>query len=177
MSTKQGLNAFMATLLLIVGSSAFADQKIQVWGRGYHHSCGYYSSTDADFDVTIFHDEIPYGASVTLVSGIGSDNLNRNPYFAHWQLRSEQKMEAIDVSTWRVRRSGQISSRSSNSGYNQIEFVFRVDIPGQPSQWILPASNGSYFMAPLEYMNIRCVNSEDDRPQFSRLTLKIATAP
>jgi hypothetical protein len=157
---------------LMSAQSALADQKIQVWGRGYHHSCGYYSSTDADFDVTIFNDAIPYGASVTLVSGFGSDNLNRNPYFAHWQYRTEQKMEAIDVSTWRIRKSGQINARSSQSGYSQIEFVFRIDVPGQPSQWILPGANGSYYIASLEYMNIRCVNSDEDMPGFSRLNLK-----
>ena len=161
----------LVTLTLSFARVASAEQKIQVWGRGYHHSCVYYSSTDADFDVTLFNDAIPYGSTVTMVSGIGSDQLNINPHFAHWQKRAEDRMEAVNVSTWRVRRSGQINARGSQYGYSRIEFVFRVDAPGADPQWILPGSDGTYFVSGLELQNIRCVNSSDELPQFARLPL------
>ena len=122
---------FIVTIFLSLSiSSALqaAGEQIDVYARAFHNGCSYYTNTSTDFDVTIHAETLPWGTTVTLVSGFGGAEVFGSGELRNlsWIGREETKMEAIAGSTWQARRSAIVKTRSSAWNFTSLEFVFKM---------------------------------------------------
>ncbi len=152
-------------------NSVFAAE-VAVHGRGYSHSCGYYSATAGDFNVTYLNQELRWGTQVYLRYGLNGEWSQQGTRV--WQRAAEVEMSAISGYTWSGKVTVSLGSRGSAEAYDALAFVVRVVLP-DGSQFFEKGSQGpqGYFMArlaPVFSMSFPCVDETHAKPEFQKLT-------
>lgn len=132
------MKRFSFALLFTVALTSIAQAtQVQVWGRDYTYSCGYFSSIEGEYDITLRDDTLPWGTEVTLVTGWSA------PGFFEWRERREIPARSVSPFTWRAHVSGTLAYRSGAERRTHLDFVFKVTLPDGTVRWI-NGGNGSW---------------------------------
>lgn len=152
MVMRKGFAVLLLSALLPTTLHA-APPAVEVWTRAYHNSCGYYTTTNADFDVTYRETNLPWGTKVTLVSGLAGRDSFRE---VHWQLQNEIDMPAVASNTWRARRSSTLTTRGAPENYSALEFVIKVTEPGKEPRYISTTTGTGFLRVKFKTTDIKC---------------------
>lgn len=169
------LKLFLA--LVLVSFEAFAGEiQIDVFGRSYVNSCGYYSNESADLSINFTNRMLPWGTKVTVVSGWRGYDLKfisgpvQEQWF-EWAYRSEQEAKAVAPYQWRAEISRTLHDRSSTQQLTALQFSIQVEEPGKaPVNY--PLINWAFYEAAVGGNgNSPCVSGE--LPPFRLLSHRI----
>lgn len=143
---------------------------IEAWGAAATNSCGYYTNTSADVDVTIRDGSIVWGSRVYLLSGLTSAH-PVNPSFERvWDAKDEVEMKSISDFVWKARRSAVLVERGRSVAYDSISFVIKVISPMGDILYIKPASGDSYLNATFDLATVGC-RRDNEEPVLKSMKL------
>lgn len=159
-------------LLLLLSVTGFASQ-IEIRGRSYVMTCGYFSSVEGDFEVQFEDRNLPWGTRVFLVTALsGEELLDREPI--NWHQRKEIEMKASAAFTWKTSFARQLHARSSSIAYTKVVFVFRIESPGQAPLWDNGGTLRGYYQSSVwKPGTAPCASSQTDKPDFRPLAFEI----
>lgn len=169
------LSRMLLTVIIGFSSVLHASPEVQVWSRGYISSCGYYSGTFEDFDITFRDSALPWGTTVTAVIGFaGYDALgggSTRPF--DWDRNREVRMEGTSPFTWTGSVSDQLHSRTSARFLTSMKFVFRVHTPGAPAYYVNGGSSWGSFAVSTAVHGSPCVDSSTGLPEKKQKEVRI----
>jgi hypothetical protein len=169
------MKALLAGFLFFVSAQVFADPAVQVWGRSYDYSCGYFSRRSVDLSFTFKDPDVEFGTRVNAIVGFKGMLMlggpNSRPLV--WEDRRVVAAQAIDSSTWEARLIDQtLHSRSSGKFLEKAQFVFEVIHPDGRTEYRNGGSTWGYFeTADLNAM-VQCV-SNAVLPQWRKLDIGV----
>lgn len=125
------LRSVLALAVLCVSATAFAGET-SARARAVTYSCGYYSSQEAEVELSYRNYDLPWGTWVTLIYGWGGKVLaggDAPPNYFAWENTSAKEAPATAPWTWGTTVRSQIAARSSPKYYEQVDFVWEVHLP------------------------------------------------
>jgi hypothetical protein len=156
-------------LLFVTACLSAAEIQLDVYGRSYVNSCGYYSNESADLQVNFGSHMFPWGTRIFVVTGWkgydqtgGGGNSYQNWF--NWAYRTEQEAKAAAPYQWRAELHNTLHDRSSNRFLTALQFAIRVEVPGMaPVNY--PQISWAYYEAPIgAYGNSPCVSGNNLPP-------------
>lgn len=166
---------------LVAVSSHGAE--VEVYARHFTHSCGYYSSTYGESDVTFRDRNLGWGTKVTLVHGWeGYVHTGGGPYSVRreftWRDQGESVMESVAPFTWRTRIGRTTHTRSSAQFIEGFDFVFKVEAEGRTYYVNGGNSSRDYYRANLTDPphHKPCVRG-DERPDLRHVGVSVVDKP
>ena len=162
----------LAVFAMISALSAIASERttsnrpfdIELWGRTYDYSCGYFSRRAADFAVTLHSDQelLPFGTVVNLIYGFSGQIMLGGPHTQNfdWADRTVVPATAIAEGSWEGRVLDKtLRSRSSGKFLDDIQFVFEVITPGNQPYYVNGGSSWGYFKSENANYMTECVEN------------------
>lgn len=148
---------------------------ITVKSRNYTLSCGYFTSVQADVEVSFQDLSLPWGTEVTLVTGwAGRENFPEKRY--EWKERKEFLTRATAPYTWATSIHKVLHNRSEANFRDTLNFVFRISSPGRAPYFVNGGSTWGFYSARLvENSPGRCVSGLNDLPSFLETTVETVT--
>ncbi len=164
-------------LFTAISSHAGEGEHLALYGRSYTNSCSYYSNTSGDYRVVFQSVKLPWGTKVSLIYGwkgynaLGAGN-NQN---FDWAYQSEMPMRATAGWTWQADlTSVGLHSRSSNQFLTGLQFVLKLEVPGQAIRYVKGSSTPqAYLMAPALLYGSPCVDASHPLPEFRQVDFHI----
>ncbi len=127
---EEMLRNLLAVFLFFSSFQQVFAEELSVWGRAYHHSCGYYSSTYGDAHITYKNENLPWGSKVNIIYGLeGITSEHRSGEAIDWYNRQWTEAHAIDKWTWKAEISVGLHYRSSPRHFDTLDFVVEVILP------------------------------------------------
>jgi len=163
--------AFLVFFFLSLPAMA-AD--IQVWGRQFTNSCSYYTLTWGDYDLTFRDTTLPWGTKVTaVVAFAGNRMVNGVPQLFSWDRSRYISMEAASAFTWRARKSEELHSRSHDTTFTRLQFIFKVEAPGRAAYFVNGGSSWGHYEVDLTRTTIPCVTSGGELPRMVQFPISV----
>lgn len=160
-------NRLLTIVFLSVTTLASASQ-IEVWGRIYDYSCGYFSRRATDLSITLHDTSLPYGTEVNAIVGFkGSYSMGGSQKQVDWQDRVVIKTEAINQNTWEARILDKtLHNRTEGRFLESLQFVFEARMPGQPSRYFNGGTVWGYYETDPLAASVPCVTGTDFPPWY-----------
>lgn len=160
-----------------IGMANASEVKLQ--GRGYTHSCGYFSNSAADFSITYRNYDLPWGSRVFVKYGFGgfmqiSDNYGGHRELFEWAYPNEIEASSVAPYTWTITLPETTThDRSSNQWLNALQFVVKVQFPDH-REIIEHGSNSTwgFFESKFNYSDVsNCVGPDHPKPDMQEMEL------
>lgn len=159
--------------LSFLSTLALAAPDIQVWGRVYDYSCGYFSRRAADVSVTLKDDSLPFGTEVNLVIGWSGEQwiAGGKHERVNWVDRTVVPMKAIDKFTWEGKALDKtFGTRSGARWFDTAQFVFEIKAPNEAPRYVHGDSKWGYFETERMNPGTNCVTTGKPLPDWKKLT-------
>ena len=157
-------SAHTADQSVTVGSAV-----IQAWGRAYTNSCGFYTNSMAEVDISIKDTSITWGQNPVLLSGLSFIN-DAGVQTKTWDHKDEVAMSSVDQSTWKIRKTITLAERGNPDTHNTLSIVVKIPSTGG-DHYIKPATGNSYWNINFELGNLHCRAGDGHEPQMVALKL------
>jgi hypothetical protein len=171
------MKVFFAGLLLLTSSIAISETSVQVWGRSYDFSCGYFSRRAVDLSITMKDTDLEFGTKVNAIVGFKGTLMlgGPNSRALSWEERVVVPAQAIDMSAWEARLVDQtFHSRSSGKFLEKAQFVFEVIHPDGRTEYRNGGSTWGYFETTDLNAMVECV-SNGSRPDWRQLDFGVVS--
>ncbi|MFM8314349.1 MAG: hypothetical protein ACKOA8_08700 [Deltaproteobacteria bacterium] len=163
---KMGLFVF----LMMTVSTWAAELSVQ--GRNYTLSCGYFTSVQADLEVSFRDTTLPWGSSVTLISGwAGREGFPEKRY--EWREKQETAAQATAPYLWTIKLHKVLHERTEANFRDTLNFVFKVSIPGRTPYFVNGGSSWGFYSTKINSKGLGpCVNGSEELPALSELEVE-----
>jgi|GEM_PF-1571379 len=163
---------FIFTVLFLAANSAFAE--VEMWGRAYNYSCGYFSRTAADVSATL-HEDVPANGTVEAIIGwagieVRADNRQE---WREWFYQRVLPAKALSANSFEVRwDDATLHNRTDNLFLSSFQVVFVVKAPGLATRYYNGGSNMGWFQSEKLNVAVPCVQN-GTLPPWKRLDVDV----
>ncbi len=149
---------------LLIGTFWFAPvafaHEIEVWGRTYDYSCGYFSRRAADLSFTLRDIQFAWGTQVKVIVGFRDSRRvgPGSPYIKDWQERVEIPAAVIDKGTWEAKILDKTLHHRTEARFLEAsQFVFEIKEPGVAPRYLNGGTTWGYYETELLTPGSDCV--------------------